>query len=50
MKLLLRRRILARSLGLLYVLKSTPAVPSIASLASTLIYTVSLQSFMNNPG
>jgi hypothetical protein len=44
----------ARSIGLLDVLSSTPAVPSVARLVSTPVYTVSVASLtrtlMNNPG
>jgi hypothetical protein len=39
-----------RSFGLLDVLSSTPAVPSVARLVSTPVCAASLQTFMNNAG
>ena len=39
-----------RSVGLLDVLSSTPAGPSVARLASTPVCAASLRTFMNNAG
>jgi hypothetical protein len=39
-----------RFFGLLDVLLSTPAAPSVARLVSMPVYAASLQTFMNNPG
>jgi hypothetical protein len=39
-----------RSIGLLDVLSSTPAGPSVARLASTPVCASSLRTFMNNAG